>query len=145
MMQTFLVSERFIDTAKVLDYRRLGKQRVEAWQILQALSGQSKGWQTHPAVRMWQGYEYALALYGTVVCNEWIARGYKDTMRQRFVDLCACLSNTGRPEWTYDEAFHQAHRSNLIRKFPEYYGPLFPGVPDDLPYLWPVHTVRGEA
>lgn len=44
---------KFIDTAKILDYRRLGKQRVETWQVLLALGGKSKGWVNHPAVRMW--------------------------------------------------------------------------------------------
>lgn len=137
-MQTFCISERYIDTAKVLDRQRLGKQRVEAWQILNTLLGVSKGWANHPAVKMWRGYEYALSIYGTVMCNEWIARGYKDTMQQRFVWACHELTNTGRPEWTFDNTFHRSHMSNLIRKMPEHYRPLWPDVPDDLPYVWPV-------
>jgi hypothetical protein len=36
-MQTFLPLPDFIESAKVLDYKRLGKQRVEAWQILKAI------------------------------------------------------------------------------------------------------------
>jgi hypothetical protein len=32
---------------------------------------------------------------------------------------------------------HRSHQSNLIRKDPAFYGPLFPGVPDDLDYVWP--------
>ena len=42
-MQTFLPYPDFTQSAKTLDYRRLGKQRVEAWQILNALRGVSKG------------------------------------------------------------------------------------------------------
>ena len=140
-MQTFLVSDRYIDTAAVLDYRRLGKQRVEAWQILQTLLGESKGWANHPAVKMWRGYEYSLAVYGSVMCQAWISRGYKDTMSQRFYDACAALPNTGRPEWTYDDTFHTSHKSNLVRKLPEYYQPLWPDVPSDLPYVWPSELV----
>jgi hypothetical protein len=41
------------------------------------------------------------------------------------------------PPWIGDDDFHQAHQSNLIRKDPERYGALFPGVPADLPYRWP--------
>ena len=39
------------------------------------------------------------------------------------------------PPWLGNEAFHRAHQSNLVRKFPEHYGQLFPGVPDDLEYV----------
>jgi hypothetical protein len=35
---------------------------------------------------------------------------------------------------------HRSHRSALIRKDPDRYGLLFPGVPDDLPYVWPVRS-----
>ena len=37
MVNTFLVSRNFQESAKMLDYRRLGKQRVEAMQILNIL------------------------------------------------------------------------------------------------------------
>jgi hypothetical protein len=33
-MQTFLPYASFEETAHILDYRRLGKQRVEGWQII---------------------------------------------------------------------------------------------------------------
>ena len=61
-MQTFLPYADFVKTAKCLDYRRLGKQRVEAFQILNILEGKTTkaGWKHHPAVLMWEGYENAL-------------------------------------------------------------------------------------
>ena len=52
-MQTFLPYDDFVKSAKVLDYRRLGKQRVEAMQLLKAISGQG-GWRNHPAALMWK-------------------------------------------------------------------------------------------
>ena len=36
-MQTFLPYPNFADSLDCLDYRRLGKQRVEAFQIINAL------------------------------------------------------------------------------------------------------------
>ena len=42
-MQTFLPYPSFDASAKVLDYRRLGKQRVEAYQILNTITGKSAG------------------------------------------------------------------------------------------------------
>jgi hypothetical protein len=79
-MQTFLPYSDFEKTARSLDRMRLGKQRVETFQILKALRDESNGWRNHPATRMWDGYEDALAVYGIAICQEWIGRGYKDTM-----------------------------------------------------------------
>jgi len=62
-MQTFLPYSSFIESVRCLDRQRLGKQRVEALQILNALNGKSKGWTNHPATKMWCGYEEALCLY----------------------------------------------------------------------------------
>ena len=136
-MQTFLPYEDFTASAEVLDYRRLGKQRVETWQILNALAGKSKGWVNHPASRMWRGHETALAFYGETVCREWIRRGYKDSMLERFVDLTAGKI-VRMPAWLGNERFHVSHQSNLVRKNLEFYGPIFPDIPPDLEYVWPV-------
>ena len=52
-MQTFLISPYPYETAKILDNRRLGKQRIEALQILNILLGETKStaWKNHPATR----------------------------------------------------------------------------------------------
>lgn len=135
-MQTFLTHADFGQSARSLDYRRLGKQRVEAWQILRALAGETRGWVNHPATRMWRGHEGSLARYGIAVCREWVDRGYRDTMLERFVAAADGLDDAP-PHWLGREDLHRSHRSNLVRKFPEHYRPLFPGVPDDLEYVWP--------
>ena len=143
-MQTFLPYPDFNQSAKILDYRRLGKQRVEAWQILNTLTGKSDGWKNHPAVRMWKGYEPALAQYGIAMCDEWILRGYKDTLRPRFIstlpknyNLLYYYSFT-YPMWWGNEQFHRSHRSNLLRKKPEFYREFWPKETDTLSYVWPV-------
>lgn len=133
MVNTFLPYADFIQSAKALDYRRLGKQRVEAWQILNALLGNSKGWTNHPATNMWRGHERSLCEYGIAICDEWIRRGYKDTMRERFIAMHSQLPNTGLPEFIGDLEFHVSHQSNLKRKDADHY--TFE-VPDNLPYLW---------
>lgn len=135
-MQTFLPYADLEQSARVLDYRRLGKQRVECLQILQTLTGTSKGWQNHPAVKMWRGHEDLLQVYGIAVCEEWIRRGYKDTCLGKIEALHAdCGANT--PAWWGNEDFHKSHQSNLLRKAPEHYGQFF-RVSPDLPYVWPV-------
>jgi hypothetical protein len=133
MVNTFLPYADFIESAKALDYRRLGKQRVEAWQILNALRGQTKGWTNHPITKMWRGHERALCEYGIAICDEWIKRGYKDTMRERFIAIHSELPDTGLPLWLGDKAVHRSHKSNLKRKDSNHY--QF-DVPNDLPYTW---------
>lgn len=136
-MQTFLPYADYRKTAQVLDYRRLGKQRVEAKQILLILLNESerKGWRNHPAVKMWKGHESALAEYGKTICEEWIRRGYKDSLLPYFTERAT--KHDRSPVW--GEAFHRAHRSNLIRKNAEHYLAQFgcDAVPDNLEYIWP--------
>jgi hypothetical protein len=130
--------DTYRETAKVLDYRRLGKQRVECKQILLALTGQSKGWVQHPAVKMWRGYEDQLALYAAEICMEWRRRGYRDTLLSWFTEQHTNLPSSELPPWMGNPDFHLSHRSNLLRKAPDHYGQLWPEVPNDLPYVWPM-------
>lgn len=144
-MQTFLTDRSWAVTARQLDYRRLGKQRVECKQILAALgyvltsSGSllpwpaKKGWASHPCTRMWAGYPEALAVYQKVMIEEWIRRGYNNTM----------FLYSGDPEvfalpaWHDDERVYASHRSNLLRKNPEHYGRFGWTEGPDLPYFYP--------
>lgn len=136
-MQTFVpYGADFQATAQVLDRARLGKQRVETFQILNALKGLSKGWVNHPATRMWRGHEPALAYYGIVMCKEWKDRGYQDSLLTRFAPYL--VDQIVLPDWLSRDDIMESHRSNLIRKRPDIYQPVWPGVPDDLPYVWPV-------
>lgn len=139
-MQTFLPYADFEKTAKVLDYRRLGKQRVEAYQILNTLTGKSTGWRNHPAVKMWKGYEFALFKYAQAICKEWVARGYKDTVYDKLDKLYAEMNEVvlAAPPWLGDAEFHKSHRSNLLRKQPDHYRKYWPRLTDTLPYKWPV-------
>ena len=130
-VQTFLPYPDFEKTARALDSKRLGKQRVEAYQILRCLH-QPNRWRHHPAVRMWEGYEAALKMYMNAMIDEWVARGYRNNM-----DRLEHVPDPPMPPWMGDPAFHLSHQSNLIRKNPAHYHPLFPGVPDDIPYCWP--------
>lgn len=142
-MQTFLPHASFQKSARSLDYRRLGKQRVEVFQLLRAINGETKGWANHPAANMWRGHEKTLVIYGTTICAEWKNRGYKDSMQNRIGEYFYKFPEAKEcpPSWLGDPQFHRSHQSNLIRKFPEHYGPQFIGVPDDLPYVWPVWEV----
>lgn len=138
-MQTFLPYPNYPQSARCLDNKRLGKQRVEVLQILKALAGESKGWVNHPATRMWRGHERALAVYGMVICNEWKHRGFNDTCKEKIkVYLSKFDDDASSPSWMNDDKFHSSHRSNLLRKDPDWYGQYGWEESDDLPYVWPV-------
>jgi hypothetical protein len=148
-MQTFLPYPDFEQTARVLDLKRLGKQRVECIQVLRGLTRADYGWRHHPAVLMWKGFEEALGRYSFTCCEVWTERGFADTCaatigadlqeaQVRTVRSQAELAEAGAlPPWLGDPDFHLSHQSALVRKDPDFYGPLFPGVPDDLEYVWP--------
>lgn len=141
-MQTFLLDvDSYEETARILDFRRLGKQRVECAQILSSLLGLSEGWRKHPTVKMWNGYENQLMAYSLDICCEWQRRGYQDIMKNRILTIGA--ENGLSPDWQHPpvwltEELCLSHRSNLVRKMPDFYRPIWPDVPDNLPYLWPV-------
>jgi 3-deoxy-D-arabino-heptulosonate 7-phosphate (DAHP) synthase class II len=138
-MQTFLPYPDFVQSARVLDRQRLGKQRVETLQIMKALHT-GVGWVNHPATKMWAGHECALLDYQTAVCDEWTSRGYKDTCLQKTSALHFeyCTHHVpALPAWIGDPEFHRAHRSNLLRKLPHFYRTKFETyLEENLPYIW---------
>ena len=157
-MQTFVPYPDMRKSAKTLDDKRLGKQRVESLQIIRALTYEKYGWKHHPAVLMWKGYEEALGAYARAICDEWTKRGYADTCA---VTITTDLSTAGirtpprtegqlrkakkLPPWWGDEAVHASHRRALLRKDPDHYALHFPDddptQPDD-DYVWPVRSTR---
>lgn len=153
-MQTFLPYPDFEQSARVLDSRRLGKQRVECIQVLRGLTVEGYGWRHHPAVKMWAGFEEALGRYAFTCCEVWVESGFGDTCAATIsTELAGVgisevrtqeqLAAAGAlPGWLGDEPFHRSHQSSLVRKDPDFYGTRFPGVPDDLPYVWPSRTAR---
>lgn len=132
-MQTFLPYENFTQSAKVLDYRRLGKQRIEASQILKALADPTYGWQNHPATKMWRGYTVALIEYRNIIIQEWINRGYKNNM-----EIMSLPRGVRYPPWLGDERVHSSHRANLLRKDPDWYGQFGWTEKKQNSYYWPV-------
>lgn len=153
-MQTFITDSYIPLIATRLDNKRLNKQRVEAKQILLALSSPSYGWRNHPAVRMWKNHESYLACYGYHMCYEWkVLRRKRDD-----ADLLGFFqSHIPQPWaawWEHNGLLKYAsvafldipprfvsviesHRSNLIRKDPAHYRKFWPDTPDNLPYVWP--------
>ena len=135
-MQTFLPYPNFPMCAKVLDDKRLGKQRVEAKQILNILEGKSKSkaWVNHPAVRMWRKNEHVLKHYINTMIKEWINRGFENNMEFEEVDPEILYS----PRRLFDRKLHLSHRARLLKKNPKHYGQYWKAKDPNAPYWWPV-------
>lgn len=138
-MQTFLPRPDLDYCAEVLDWRRLGKQRVECKQILSAITD-GGGWANHPAVVMWRDHVPFLARYAQACVDEWVRRGYNNTMdfKEHYLDRRAV-----KPDWWGIERLHSCHRANLIRKDPVYYGQYGWSEDPMTGYYWPVETPAG--
>lgn len=147
-MQTFLPYQDFKKSAQCLDYKRLGKQRVEAWQIFNTIEKKNQGidtiitstgkirklgWTNHPAVLMWEGYEFALQEYYNTIVKTWVGRGFNNNMK--LFDLPKIYDY---PKWLGNEEFHASHRSNLLRKDREFYSQYKWKETDNLEYVWPI-------
>lgn len=131
-MNTFLPFEDFRESARALHRLHLGKQRLEAAQLLRILGRfdlaplhgraeigrRRKGWRNHPVTLAWTGYEPALAAYMNACILEWVSRGYVNTMP------LAEVPSYVRPPWADDPRVHSAYRARLLEKIPEWYGTL---------------------
>ena len=142
-MQTFLPYESFDKSASVLDWRRLGKQRVEGMQIINAIEQKPrkdgkpyKGWLNHPATVMWRPYVTALKHYTNVIIREWIDRGYNNNMELYEVDELIDDDMVHFRYWLGKEEFHSSHRANLLRKDYEYYSQFGWKENPKSPYVW---------
>lgn len=165
-MQTFLPYPSFTETAKCLDYRRLGKQRVECKQLIIAINQGEKclynldtgyfnygtvivntsnsanyitkptPWWNHPCRKMWNNYKGALIEYGIAICREWIKRGYKDSLLKWFEEQQE--SNIQYPIWIGAKQFNSAHRAALLFKNYNYYSKFKWIETPKQKYIWPV-------
>lgn len=61
-MQIFIVGSP-LETAQVLDPRRLNKQVIETVQIVKTIIGESDAWKNHPVVKMYTAHWDWLILY----------------------------------------------------------------------------------
>lgn len=130
-MQTFLPSSDFTACAQMLDSKRLNKQILEGYQILNVLSGKSPtgGWRNHPAVLMWKGHEYYLHTYIAAMIYEAKLRGIKTDKNQENIENLetSCRQSWGvdSPSWLSDKKkimrIITTHKANLFRKDPIYY------------------------
>ena len=164
MVNIFIIVPDIYMTAKMLDQKRLCKQRVEAKQIIEILeeydrTGQlTKSWSSNPATKSWLGYTNHLKVYFNIICREWIQRGFNQTMPLYVIDETpynivpssfdgrsisfdrSKINQFSFPIWVSFYPFYMSHQASLCRKDPKFYKFL---LKDELNpflnhgYLWP--------
>lgn len=143
-MQTFLPQPDFQYCADVLDTLRRWKQVVESRQILNTLTGVSKGWKSHPAVLMWVGYVPALMQYSNfMLCKVLELKTHKVVAYQPF-DMIGKLRNPKMPPWMGKKKLHASHRSKLLEKDFDHYSQFGWKEKPGLEYYWPVTVKKGK-
>jgi hypothetical protein len=141
MINTFIPFANIKKCAKVLDQKRLLKQRIEAYQIINIIqkrkNGEKCGFMNHPAVIMWENNVNALKLYCNEMIKESINRGFNNTMK-----LYDIKDKIVYPWWWGYSHIHYSHQASLLRKNPDYYIKYFYDLLDEYRYegyVWITH------
>lgn len=100
-----------------LDRQRLGKQRVEASQLLDAIDDPGHGWRSHPACKMWMPYRAALVDYYNLSLKAWEARGYRNDL----LKLRDAGDDIVYPPFITQGPLRASHRACLVIKNENYY------------------------
>ncbi|SPN79643.1 Hypothetical protein BRZCDTV_450 [Brazilian cedratvirus IHUMI] len=117
------LQDYFAQVASIMDRQRAGKQRVEAMQLLDVLLARKplSSWKNHPATKMWTPWTEALKLYHNMFIQEWIGRGYKNTMKLEKIDENK-IEEQGLPQFLTNKHFIERMQANLLHKDAEFYG-----------------------
>lgn len=117
-MQTFLVSYNLEENAKCLDNKRLFKQLLEGYQILNTLINNGQ-WSNHPASKAWRGFESYLYVYIEYIWKECQNRGIAQDSELLFKSI-KLLTDAGikgklhiKPNWWGREDIIASHRGRL--------------------------------
>mmetsp|Transcript_2523 Transcript_2523/g.6585 ORF Transcript_2523/g.6585 Transcript_2523/m.6585 type:complete len:265 (-) Transcript_2523:177-971(-) len=128
-MITFLPSSDFETSARILDDKRLGAQRYEAWSIVKWLRNP----EDYPHLvragycRMWRGYVPALVRYTNAMLREWARRGKNNKELRpedpgRGLEEVGSIKDVDMPPWMGCDDLHSYHRQALMAKLPQHYG-----------------------
>ena len=151
-MQTFLPFESYSESARVLDVKRLGSQRNEAYLALKTIINSKKfpnqkfPWQNHIICRIWNGYELQLFDYLQRICYEWHdIRGHKDTVldkaKKELLPWCCVNCKDGiKPYFLGNDEFHSSHRASLLYKNYEHYKQFGWAEKPQINYVWPKNS-----
>lgn len=150
-MMTWMTRMSFLDTAADMDDDRLLLAIEETQKLVEFMIFEEDpdgNLSADPVVRMWRGYEPALAAYGASLCLSAAQRALPG------VGVALSLAETVRtlrrsddgwdfvsPPWLEDANVLRSHRSNMMRRWPDVF--TWKGTPALMPYIYPF--VDGEG
>ena len=117
-MQVFICDRMMSKSAQILDNKRLNKQIVEAFQIVEDRLPNFN----HPAYLFWKNYKEELRMYMFYLCME-----YKHRFGKEHKCSSVCLNPTINSfSFILDfELVFLSHKVNLLRKNYEWYSKFF--------------------
>jgi methyl-accepting chemotaxis protein len=123
-MQVFLPFPDFVKSLESLDNKRLGKQRVETYQLISGLTGRptlsgkpySKSRINHPISQMFRDNIPALKQYLNDSIDVWVARGMNNTMVKEVIDEDSKKENFEVKEGTTNIENRLVDITNMILK-----------------------------
>lgn len=127
-MQVFVPLTTFDECVRVLDNKRLFKQLLEAYQILNVILDRPKpdgtprkGWKNHPAVKQWEYWPGTLLTYADAARRECDKRGIATEQMKKLLDELGIRRTKSLPCWWGDAEVHSSHRARLLQKDWEHY------------------------
>lgn len=127
-MQTFIVSTDHEETGWILDRKRLNKQILEAYQILNVIrgnefnsNGRITAWAHHPAVMMWVGYHDALAEYAWQLVS---VANRRDINVSTYREILPPRTRSAPMPWWWESDVDKviaSHQASLYRKDDDHY------------------------
>lgn len=134
-IQVFMPYPDFYLSTHCLDSSRLGNQIYRECKTLI-----NDGWKNHPAYTIWKDYKYALCNYALVGLFVLVSERnkYYPKWIDYFIEKQQGFKDTGLPSIFGYKPYHDSHKSNLLRKNPEYYSQFNWKVPNNLPYVWKI-------
>lgn len=155
-MQVFLPHDTFRQSVAVLDRLRLQNQIYRECKTL--ICG---GWKNHPAAKMWAPYRWQLCAYALTGIREMRKRrmylpshpffcnwdpnklsAYESWLYGKMTEIQREGEGEGvnqPPHFLGNFMLHASHRSQLLRKDPEWYGQFnWREAPGEFEYLWPI-------
>lgn len=128
MVMIFVLHPDVNVNASLLDDTRLGKQRLEARQIIKILEApihQKMSWRNHPITRSWIGYVDYLKHYYNAILLEWLRRGKNNTLS--FYEVPEIIIE---PHWWDIKEIRYTHQANLYLKMPHHYAKILSELED---------------
>ena len=118
-MQVFIIGSA-LETAKILDKKRLNKQIIECQQILKAINGETKAWANHPCTIQYKNNKVWLINYLNTLVHYRRYITLNDTFYFNAAYICDCCASKLVPQF-HTQAYFDNMKKRLYTKDHSHY------------------------